>query len=382
MTVTRKNILITLAGVAGALLLAVAFWPKTVAVQTALVDRGEVRVEVVEEARTRMSEVYVLSAALPGRLLRVAVEPGDRVRAGEPLARLTSAAASFLEPRFDAEVRALVAAAEAKERASAAERELVERELQRIRRLHEDGMVADAVREASEAKLISVRAAEQVAIAELRRARAQLLAAGRESGGDSVLVESPVDGVVLQVLQESETVVAAGAPLLVIGDPSNIEVVAELLSQDAVRLAPDAEAQLENWGGIPLAARVVKIEPAARTKVSALGIEEQRTNVILRFLEPPPAVLRRHDFRVDARIVAEQEEALRVPLAALVREGADWVIYAVRGARAERTVVGVRRLGEGYAALEETGTGLQPGARVVLYPSKAVIAGGRLAISP
>lgn len=384
---SRKNILITVGAVAVLVLLLIAFWPSSVPVQAVRIERGEVRVEVVEEARTRMHEVYVLSAPLSGKVLRVAVEPGDRVRAGEPLARLTSAASAFLDPRSDDETRALVAAAEARERASAADLEFAERELQRIRRLHAEGMIAESVRDAAEARVRTARAAEQVAVAELRRARAQLLAAGREGSTDAVLIKAPVDGVVLKVLQESESVLAAGTPLLVVGDPSRIEIVAELLSQDAVRVAVGAEALIDNWGGEALPAKVRRIEPAARTKVSALGIEEQRTNVILEFDEVPPPALRGHEFRVDARIVTGWlAETPRIPLSALVREGQDWVVYVVKSGKAQRRVVQVQLLGERYAALAPATEGgsvegsVEVGQELVLYPSKKVAAGARVAV--
>jgi HlyD family secretion protein len=185
---------------------------------------------------------------------------------------------------------------------------------------------------------------------------------------------------VLRVAQKSEAMVAAGTPLVVVGDPTEVEVVAEFLSQDAVRLAPGARASLENWGGPPVAAVVHRIEPVARTKVSALGIEEQRANVVLRFAAPPPAPLRAHDFRVDARVVvAESPGALRVPLGALFRREGGWAVYRERDGRAEAATV---QVGIQDARYREVLSGLDEGDRVVVFPSPDVQLGVRLRVGP
>mgnify|MGYP000099869069 FL=1 len=313
----RARLFTVLAAVGFALLLALALWPERIEVSTAKVDRGPVRTTLIDEGRTRMREVYVVSAPFSGRVLRVAVEPGDAVRAGEPLARMTRSSAGFLDPRLEAEARAAVTAALARERAATAERDLAASEATRARQLAATRLIADTARDAAIARERSAEAALQAATAEVRRARSALLAAGETGGEGTVLVKAPVAAIVLRVPQESEAIVAAGTPLIVLGDPTRVDVVAEFLSQDAVTLRPGAAAFIENWGGEPLAARIERIEPVARTKVSALGIEEQRTNVVLSFDAPPPAPLRVHDFRIDARvIVAERNEAVRVPLGA------------------------------------------------------------------
>lgn len=380
----RRLLLWGAVAIALAATLAVAFWPRAVEVELATVDRGTVREELVDEGRTRMREVYVVASPVAGRLLRVAVEPGDTVRAGEGVARMTRGAAGFLDARIEAEARAALAAASARRSAATAERELAATEATRMTTLARDRLVAASARDAAAARLRTAEAGEEAAAAEERRARSALLAAG--SGGDAragegargaeVTVAAPASGVVLRVAQESEAVVAAGTPLVVIGDPSELEVVAEFLSQDAVRIAPGARASLENWGGPPVAAVVHRIEPVARTKVSALGIEEQRANVVLRFAAPPPAALRAHDFRVDARVVvAEQTDAVRVPLGALFRSDGGWAVYRERGGRAERVPV---KLGVQDAGNRAVLSGLAAGDRVVMFPDPGIAEGGRI----
>lgn len=378
----RRLLLWGAVAIALAVVLAVAFWPRAVEVELATVDRGTVREELVDEGRTRMREVYVVAAPVSGRLLRVAVEPGDAVRAGEGVARMTRGATGFLDARIEAEARAALAAAGARRSAAAAERELASIEATRMTTLARDRLVAASVRDAAVTRLRAAEASEQAAIADERRARSALLSAGvgAEAGTGVSVVAAPTAGVVLRVAQESEAMVAAGTPLVVIGDPGELEVVAEFLSQDAVRLVAGARASLENWGGPPVAAVVHRVEPVARTKVSALGIEEQRANVVLRFAAPPPAPLRAHDFRVDARVVvAESQGALRVPLGALFRRDGGWAVYRERGGRAEAVPV---QVGIQDATHREVSAGLAEGERVVLFPSAEVRPGARLRPRP
>lgn len=374
----RARLWTVLAALGLALLLALALWPERIEVSTAKVDRGPVRATLIDEGRTRMREVYIVSAPFSGRVLRVAVEPGDAVRVAEPLARMTRSSAGFLDPRLEAEARATVTAALARERAATAERDLAASEATRARQLAATRLIADTARDAAMARERSAEAALQAAAAEVRRARSALLSAGESGGEGMVLVKAPVGAVVLRVPQESEAVVAGGTPLIVLGDPARVDVVAEFLSQDAVTLQPGAAAFIENWGGAPLAARIERIEPVARTKVSALGIEEQRTNVILQFAESPPPALRVHDFRIDARvIVAERSDVVRVPLGALFRDGNAWSVYVVRGGRAVRTRVEVGLEDERFREITH---GLAAGETVVLFPSSEVGDGVRLKV--
>jgi len=362
----------------------IAVWPSAVEVEVASVDRGAIRATIVDEGRTRMREVYVVSAPVPGRLLRVAVEPGDIVVEGEPLARMTRGVAGFLDPRSDAEARAAVNAAEARETAARAERELAEIEASRAETLAAQRLIAAAALDTARARLQAARAAESAASAELRRARSALLAAGRDGASSTLTLNAPSAGVALRVPQESEATVAAGTPVVVLGDPSRVDVIAEFLSQDAVRVQRGDRAFIENWGeqglGLsPIPAIVERIEPVARTKVSALGIEEQRTNIILGFAEAPPPALRAHDFRVDVRIVAEEvQDGLRVPLGALFRQGEGWAVFVVREGRAWLQPVELGPQDERFRVVRG---GLAEGDRVVLFPTSAVRDGVRLTLS-
>ncbi|MFZ9872848.1 MAG: efflux RND transporter periplasmic adaptor subunit [Steroidobacteraceae bacterium] len=364
-------------GIAALIFLAVfALVPQPVSVEVATIDRGTVRASLLDEGRTRMREVYVVSAPVSGRLLRVAVEPGDRVQKNEPLARMTRGASSFLDPRSDAEARAIVAAAEARERAAVAERELAEIEEARAQKLAEARLIAEADRDTARVRLRAARAAEAAAAAELRRARSALLAAGQDGSRGTVSLQAPASGTVLSVPQESETVIAAGTPVVILGDPSRVDIVADFLSQDAVRMKPGDRAFIENWGergsatSDAIAAVVERVEPVARTKVSALGIEEQRTRVILNFIDPPPDALKAHDFRVDVRvIVAEARDAVRVPVGALFRDGDGWAVYVVESGRARSRPV---QVGEQDDQYREIRSGLAAGERVVSFPGAEV----------
>lgn len=366
-----------------ALFVLVAFWPGAVEVDTAIVDRGTVRATLLDEGRTRMREVYVMSAPVSGRLLRVVVKPGDMVARGEPLARMTRGVAGFLDPRSDAEARAAVGAAEARERAATAERELAELEAARAETLAVRQLIAVSALDTARARLRSARAAEAVANAELRRARSALLAAGRDGAASTLTLNAPAAGVVLRVLQESEATIAAGTPVVMLGDPLRVDVVAEFLSQEAVRIAPGDRAFIENWGGqgslaSPVEAVVERVEPVARTKVSALGIEEQRTNVILQFVGAPPAALRAHDFRVDVRIVADEaRDALRIPLGAVVRQGEGWAVFVVEQGRARLRRVELGAQDEQFRVVTR---GLAPGDRVVMFAGADVEDDRRVAV--
>jgi HlyD family secretion protein len=350
-------------------------WPRPLEVDVVTVDRGDVRVDLVDQGRTRMHDTYVVSAPISGRVLRIEVEPGDSVGAGTIVARMTRAAAGFLDARTDLQARAGVDAAAAQLRAAQTELDLAAREDTRIRGLAEQRLVSASAADASQARLKAAQAARDAAEAELQRARGALQPADRTAEG-SVTVRSPVKGRVLSIPQKSENVVVAGSPLLLIGDPSHIEVVAEFLSQDAVRMRPGQRAFIENWGGAPLPATVERVEPVAHLKVSALGVEEQRTNVILQFNDPQAAQAFGHDFRVDARVaVDEARNALRVPLGALFRHGDGWAAYKVVAGRAILVPVKTGFADEGFRVVE---SGLEAGDVVVQFPDPRVADGVRV----
>jgi HlyD family secretion protein len=371
----RVRIFWIAAAVLAVLAIGVSMLPDPIEVDVAQADRGDVRVEVVDEGRTRMHEVYVISAPVTGRVLRVTVEPGDQVKAGAMVARMSRAAAGFLDTRTALQARAAVTAAEAQLRSASAELALAEREHRRNMELVAAKLISTSAADQSEARLDAARASRDAAKAEVERARSALLEADR-IGGSMVDVTSPSAGRVLRVSQESEAVVAAGTPIVEVGDPNLVEVVAEFLSQDAVRMQPGARAQIENWGGTPLPAVVDRVEPVARTKISALGVEEQRTNVILQFNPHPPQPLQAHDFRVDARVVIDEaKNAIRVPLGALFRSGDGWAVYKVVDDKAVLTAVEPAQSDGRFRAIT---SGVTEGDQVIVFPSSAVSDGVRV----
>jgi len=370
--VRRVRLFWSLAAVVVGGVLVTAMLPKAFEADIVAVDRGEVRVEVVDEGRTRMHDVYVVSAPVTGRVLRVEVEPGDTVAAGTVVARMSRAAAGFLDTRSDLQARATVAAAQAQLRSAQADFELAQRDHQRTLEMLKSNLIAKAAVDQSAARLDAARAARDAGKAEVARARSALLDASRTEGG-SVEVRSPSAGRVLRVPQQSEAVISAGTPIVEIGDPTRIEVVAEFLSQDAVRMRPGASAQIENWGGPVLPAVVERIEPVARTKISALGVEEQRTNVIVQFAPEAQGTPEAHDFRVDVRVVVGRaENAVRAPLGALFRRGEGWALYRVVDGKAVATDVTVA---EADGRVRAISSGLAAGERVIVFPSAAIADG-------
>jgi HlyD family secretion protein len=344
-------------------------WPRAMEQDLVTIDTGDVRVELVDEGRTRMHEVYIVSAPVSGRVLRVEVEPGDTVAKGAIIARMTQAAAGFLDTRSDLSARAAVDAAKASLRATETDLALATREHDRNRTLAEQKLVAAAALDASQARLDSARAARDAAQANLARAQSALQPAERVAG-DNIVIRAPVAGSVLRVPQKSENVVPVGSPLIEIGDRGHVEVVAEFLSQDAVRMRAGQTATIENWGGPPLAATVERIEPVARLKVSALGVEEQRTNVVLQFNDPAAASALGHEFRVDVRVAVEDAvNVVRAPLGALFRRDAGWAVYKVVDGRARLTDVTVGIADGSYRQI--TG-GLAAGDQVLLFPGVTI----------
>jgi len=355
--------------------IALSMLPDAVEADIAKADRGDVRVEVVDEGRTRMHDIYIISAPITGRVLRVEVEPGDEVTAGAIVARMSRAAAGFLDTRSDLQARAGVTAAEAQLRSADAELALAEREHKRNTELVAANLVSKAAADQSEARLNAARAARDASRAEVQRARSALLDPSRTERG-VVNVTSPSPGRVLRVPQESEAVIQTGTPIVEVGDPRHVEVIAEFLSQDAVKMRSGAAAQIENWGGPPLAALVDRVEPVAHTKISALGVEEQRTNVILQFKDKPADSLQAHDFRVDVRVVVgEAKNAIRVPLGALYRRGNGWALYKVVDGRAKLTEVQVAEADPHFRAVT---AGVADGDELIVFPGSSVTDGVRI----
>jgi HlyD family secretion protein len=288
---------------------------------------------------------------------------------------MSRAAAGFLDTRSDLQARAAVTAAEAQARSASADLALADREHGRNMELLRANLVSKAAADQSEARLDAARAARDAANAEVARARSAVLDASRTVAGN-VDVQSPAAGRVLRVPQESEAVINAGTPILEVGDPLHVEVVAEFLSQDAVRMKQGAAAHIESWGGPPLPATVDRVEPIARTKISALGVEEQRTNVILQFVQTPPQSLQAHDFRVDARVViSETKDSVRAPLGALFRHEEGWATYKVVDGRTVLTPVVAAEADSRYRVVT---SGLSAGDEVILFPSSTIMDGMRV----
>ncbi len=377
-----------IAAVAGGLVW--SFWPQPVLVEVTEVTRGPLRVTVDEDGRTRVRERYVVAAPLAGRVQRIELDPGDRVTAGETvLATLAPQVPELLDPRVLAQAEARVHAAEAAlaraepvvERARAElafadsvvarQRALAQRNAVAIEQLEEAEMLQRARSQDERAALF----ARDIARFELDMARAALLHAHPAdpiTDSPHFAIKSPVSGQVLRILQRSANVVGPGTELIEVGDAGDLEVEVDVLSSDGVAIRPGAKAFLEQWGGDrPLDAVVRLVEPSAFTKISALGVEEQRVNVILDLLAPPVQRQSLGDgFRVEARIVLwEERDVLQTPTGSLFRHGDDWAVFVVADGIARLRTV---RIGRRNSLAAQVLSGLQPGELVMLHPSDQV----------
>lgn len=379
--------------------LVVAMLPQAEPVDLSVVDRGRLTVTLDHEGRTRVHDRYVVSAPLPGRVLRIGLRPGDPVTARETVvASFVPAAPALLDARSLAEARSRVRAAEAAHERARAEREqaqvaseFAQSESRRVRGLADQGVASAQQREAANAEasararaLDAASSAVEMAARDVETARAALVEPTTNSrqnpaGGDRGLaLRSPINGVVLQRFQESEAVVQQGQPLVEVADLSTLEVMADFLSADAVRISPGMPVLIEQWGGgAPLKGRVTRVEPSAFLKVSALGVEEQRVWVIVGFDDPPNAWKALGDgYRVEARVVVwEQDDVLRVPTSSLIRQGDVWAVFVVGGGRALLRVV---RIGQRNGTTAEVVDGLKAGERVVVHPSDRIADGVRV----
>jgi len=378
-----------------AALVAWALRPQPIAVEVATVTQGPFEQTVVDDGKTRVRDRFVVAAPLAGRVERIRLEPGDAVRQDQVVALLTPTAPAFLDARTARELQERVGAAEAQvARAKAeslkllAQRDQARADLERQAKLASGGFVSETAREQAalalrtgERSVDAARYAEDAAGHDVAQARAAL--ARYRSGGPGAKweVTSPVTGSVLKVIQKSESPVALGAPLLEIADARSLEAVVDVLSQDAVGIRPGMAARVEVGTGVAaLPALVRMVEPAAFTKISALGVEEQRVNVILDFAGPLDRIWTMGDaFRVEAHIVTHREEsAIKVPVGALFREGEGWAVFLAEGGRAVKRSVKVPRRNGAEAMVED---GLKLGEQVVVYPSDALRDGSRLEVS-
>lgn len=378
------------AATAAALALAWAFSPRAIDVEVATVTQGRFEQFIEEDGRTRLKERYTISAPVAARLLRMTLREGDPVIAGDTVAVLTPLMSPMVDERSRREAKARLKAATAGvERATArmqrTEVSLQEAwlELQRTGQLAGEGFVSPARLDTTRLAVTAARRELDIANAEREVARqeqaqasvALMPATANAKDARPFALPSPVSGVVLRVALPSEATIAAGAALLDVGDPARMEVVCELLTADAVQAQPGHRVVIERWGGPPVEGRVRRVEPAAFTKVSALGIEEQRVNVLIDIADPTEAWQAMGDgFRVGVRIVTDSiEQAVQVPVGALFPHGEGMAAYRLDGRRVRLQAVDVAARNATTAWVRE---GLVPSQVVVVYPP-ASLADGR-----
>lgn len=388
----KKNLMLAAAVALALAALAWAFAPRPIEVETAAVTTGRFEQAIEEDGRTRLRERYTVSAPVAARLARIGLHEGDAVAAGDVLAVLTPVMSSMVDERSLREATARLKAAEAGVQVASARvdrariaQEEARLELQRTEKLAREGFLPpsrmDSARlalDGARRELEAAQAGRDVAGFERAQAAAVLQPSAGVSGGAPMQLRSPVAGVVLRVPIQSEATVAAGTAVVDIGDPAHMEVVAELLTTDAVRAKPGTAVSIERWGGPPVAGRVRRVEPAAFMKVSALGVEEQRVNVVIDVLQPPPAWRSMGDaYRVTVRvIVASADAAVQVPVGALVPTGEGaMAVYLLDGGRA---VVRPVELAGRNANMGWVRAGLSPGDTVIVYPPPGVAAGRRV----
>lgn len=387
--------LFVLAGIVA--LTAWAVWPRAILVDMAVVETGRLEVVVSDDGTTRIKEVYTVSAPVGGKLTRSPLEEGDVVREGDTvIATILPGEPTFLDTRSRREAEAVAEAAQAAVNLAdvlllqaEAQHNFALSDLRRAQTLRSRNTISPRELEQKEldvvrasAEMGSARATANMRRQELESARARLIQPGTEgytSEDESccVTVKAPVSGVVIDVTIESEQTIAAGTPMIEIGDPEALEVVVELLSREAVRVQEGDRAWLDGWGGDTLDAVVRLVEPAARTEVSALGIEEQRVEVLLDLTQSAEGDARLgHNYRVVAHIVVwEDEDALKVPLGALFRSGGNWAVFQVVDERAVLTPVTIGERGRTHAAIL---SGVGPGAMVIVHPSDTVTDGAKV----
>lgn len=400
----KKSRFVLALATAAALTLALgfAFWPQPTLVDIGLVSRQPMRVTIDEEGRTRVHDAYVLSTPVSGRLQRVEVLPGDAVQRNTTIvAQMLPSNPDTLNIRTREQALTEVTAAQAALKLARAElnkaladHDLAKSDLQRIQRLRGELMVSaseldKAVREerSAEAQLGTAEATIAMREAQLANARASLIsfhddnssAASLLNGKEGIPLYAPATGRVLRVLQESETTLPAGTAILEIGNiESDLEVVVELLSSDAVRVSPGDPVVFEDWGGpASLNGVVERVDPLGFTKFSALGVEEQRVNTIIRFSDPADArQALGHGYRVEARIIVWQDDnALIVPSSALFRDGRQWSVFIIEGGITQLRPVDI---GFDNGIQAEVLAGLSEGDSIVLYPAAGLRPGTRV----
>lgn len=373
----RWTILIAALLLAG---LAIAFWPRPTAVDTGMVSKGPMEVGITDDGVTRAEEYYIIAAPVTGYLSRIELEAGDRVSRGALVTMMSGRPVAPLDQRTRQSLQAALAAARAVQTSAIVSLGQSRRDLGRAQALAAKGFLSRAQLEAARTRVATDQATLDQVRAEATRITAELSPASGTASAASVPVKSPVEGTVLSVITESEGAIAEGTPLVTVGDARRIEVVVDLLSREAVRVKAGDHVRIEQWGGPrPLTGTVQRVEPFGRLKVSALGIEEQRVNVIIAF-DPASAAQGRslgHGYQIDATIIVwSRADAVRVPIGALFRnaKGA-WLVYIVTGGRAVARAVQLGQINDEWG---EVLSGLGDGQTVVLNPSPSLKDGARV----
>jgi HlyD family secretion protein len=391
----RRWIVIGTLGAIVVLAILYGFLPKPVPVDLVKVSRGPLRVTIEEEGETRVKDRFVISAPVAGFMRRIHLKVGDPVKRGQIVAELEPLRSDVLDPRSRAEAEANVGAAESalraaeeQARAAAADAEYAIKKLERVRKLYVEGVIpkdqfeqADAEAKRTQANVLAADAAVKVARSGLLRARSKLHYSAAEAipNPDKIVtIRSPIKGQVLKIHHESEGTVNSGEALIDVGDTEKIEVTIEVLSADAVSIKPGTPVFFERWGGgSPLPGKVRVVEPAGFTKVSSLGVEEQRVHVIADITSSAESRKRLGDaYRVEAHfIVWEGKDILQIPASALFRRGEGWAVFVVKNRKAQQREVEV---GHRTGLVAEILSALVEGEEVIVYPDDSIKQGTRL----
>jgi HlyD family secretion protein len=371
------------------------FMPRAVPVDVAAIETGPFVVTVEEEGKTRVMERYVVSAPVSGTLRRITLKAGDAVKPGEVIAEIEPAHSDALDPRSRAQAQAQAGAAQAalavaqqNARAAAAALQLAQQERARTESLREANFVSAQALDSARTAETRARAAQQaadhavkVARFELEMARAAVASTARLQAGapaERLSVRAPVEARVLKLVRESEGAVLAGQPLIEIGNPESLEVEVEVLSTHAVKIAPGSRVILDRWGGDAAVEGSVRVvEPTGFTKISALGVEEQRVRVMVDFTSPREAWQRLGDgYRVEARFVIwEDADVLQLPASALFRQGEGWAAFVLEAGRARLKPVEV---GQRAGLRAQVLSGLAAGEQVITHPDDKISDGTRV----
>ncbi len=377
---TRKQLLLSAAALLVLAAVVYGFLPTPISVETAVVQRDTLRVTVEEEGETYVEQYYTVSAPVAAFARRISLEPGDTVHVGQPLVELEEPPSAMLDPRRAEEAAARVEAVEASLEQATVVAEQAARERERVARLAAAGSATERELDQAQTEAARALAGRNAARAELAAARAAAAAAVERERRPSALrsLRAPASGRVLVVHRRSEGPVNPGEPLIDIGDTDLLEVQVEVLSRDAVRLAPGMQVEIEQWGGEEtLEAIVSRVERQGRVVVSALGVEERRVMVTAELLSPPP--MREglgSGYRVLARfIVWQDDDALQVPAGALFRTDEGWAAFVIEEGRAVRRAVTIGRQA-GLAA--QVLDGLSEGEVVIVHPASEIEAGVRV----